>query len=131
MVNTSAALVRRPSTPFVSSPLKEQSGSIGKRSKSQRKPIMTIPIKQERKNTWSTFFQQKQPLASPSSVRKIGGWLSRKALKEMGTDWNVLLHTMFQYDIWKDNLANTNQYVISFQECHGANLQLDNLVLQT
>jgi len=86
IANTSAALPRRPSVPFVSSPLKEQSGSIGKRSKSQRKPGLIIPIKQEKKNTWS-FFQQKQPLASPntlSSVRKFGGWLGRKSLEGDG-----------------------------------------------
>ncbi|RIA95135.1 hypothetical protein C1645_507464 [Glomus cerebriforme] len=83
IANTSANLTRRPSVPFVSSPLKEQSGSIGKRSKSQRRPGLTIPIKQEKKNTWS-FFQQKQSLASPNTVRKFGGWLGRKNLEGDG-----------------------------------------------
>ncbi|CAI2171681.1 11574_t:CDS:10 [Funneliformis geosporum] len=91
IANASSTLPRRPSIPFVSSPLKEQPESIGKRSKSQRKLGLTVLTKQEKKNTWSpiNFFQQKhQMLGSPntstSSVRKFSGWLGRKNLEGDG-----------------------------------------------
>ncbi|PKC04815.1 hypothetical protein RhiirA5_401257 [Rhizophagus irregularis] len=131
IANTSATLTRRPSIPFVSSPLKEQTGSIGKRSKSQRKPIMTIPIKQERKNTWSTFFQQKQPLASPSSVRKIGGWLSRKSLEGDGNGleyFYINCSIPCSIAIFGKTIEpiqiNVDPF-FSFQKSHGPNFQLD------
>lgn len=96
---------------------------------------MTIPIKQEKKNNWSTFFQQKQPLASPntlSSVRKIGGWLGRKNLEGDGNGLEYFYINcslpcsiaIFGNTIWPIQI-NVDPF-FSFQKSHGPNLQLDN-----
>src|SRR3954468_4037235 len=140
MTNTSAALARRPSIPFVSSPLKEQSGSIGKRSKSQRKPVLTIPIKQEKKHTWTTFFQQKhQMLTSPnaSSARKFGGWLGRKYLEGDGNGLeyfyincsmpcSIAIYGKIFWPIQINVDPFFSHHYNYNQKSHGPNLQLDN-----
>ncbi|CAB4474267.1 unnamed protein product [Rhizophagus irregularis] len=94
----------------LTSPLKEQTGSISKRSNLNGTRIGNSYQTRKEKYLVDFFFQQKQPLVSASSVERSVDGLVEKALKEIGTDWNLLLHTMFQYDIWKDNLANSNQY---------------------
>ncbi|CAG8438206.1 3856_t:CDS:10 [Funneliformis mosseae] len=146
IANASAIIPRRPSVPFVSSPLKEQPESIGKRSKSQRRTGLTILTKQEKKTTWSpiNFFQQKhQMLGSPntstSSVRKFSGWLGRKSLEG---DGNGLEYFYINCSIpcsiaiygkicWP--IINVDPF-FSFhhhnynQKSQGSNLQIDNLV---
>ncbi|RIA93487.1 hypothetical protein C1645_874088 [Glomus cerebriforme] len=76
---------RRVSMLFASSPLKEPSNGKQK-SKSQRRPKLTVLTKQEKKNSWSpiSFFNHRQQMvASPNTPVKRFSWLSRKVMDDV------------------------------------------------
>ena len=86
IANSAILIPRRASMLFASSPLKEPSNGRQKSTKPLRRPKLTISTKPEKKNSWSpiSFFNQKQQMvATPSTpVKRLSGWLSRKAVMD-------------------------------------------------